>query len=238
MTINEFAAKILTKSFNDSKEIDINDITEVVCSIEGVDKVSLLKAISKEIENNNPGYYFKIFIDSLSITGDEFEQLKDVFDIIFVEKSIVFIESFSFETFNEKQMESLLDILSKKDSNGNNLYRIQHDPFLLLKYLTIEQFKKYYYQIKFTDPFSYREFPHHTRETVLHVLQNIKSDYIYSDVYSWALNTCLLTEEDLEPYAHQIVLSEISFVDKLDELKKSYSIGFWVKVLKAIYEKD
>jgi len=231
MTNAEFAAKILVNTYSErDKKADTDVIFRIIYTTKGVDKISFLKAISEEIKNNDLSHYFNSFIDKISLTGAEFMQLKDEINVLFrkpwgYSNKVISIESFNFNAFTSEEKKVFLDIMSEKDDNGENLYSsgCTHD---ILHYLTVDEFEKYYPHLLFDESGTYRYFPHHTRETVLNILKNADKPK-FKDPYTWAVGTCLLTEEDLEPYIPQISKSNSCFTK---EVKKFYSKDFWFKI--------
>jgi len=231
MKNSQFAAEILVNTFLEKdKEANTDVVFRIICNTKGIDRISFLKTLGEKMKNNSISRYFNSFIDKLSLTGAEFMQLKDYLTILFMEgwtfnDNRIHTKSFNFKTFTEEEKEVFLDIISKKDDNGENLYSLGYT-HNILHHLTVDEFEKYYPHLLFDESRAYRYFPHHTRETVLNILKN-EDKPPFEDPYSWAVGTCLLTEEDLEPYIPQISRSSSCFTK---EVKKFYSKDFWFKI--------
>lgn len=235
MTNVELIIKVLTATYLDKKKtVDPEEVSRIINTVEGIDRVSLLKGLLEELtQNDKLDKKFKKIFSCFPVTGFEFEQLKINFNELFVKDWAypyrkINISNFQFDTFSEEQMKSFLEIASKKDDKGYNLYVFDFGhPFL--KHLTPELYKRYYRKLEFVYENVYREFPHHTRETVLEVLEDNKYPK-RKDTYSWAVSTCVLTEQDLEPYIPFIAKANGCFTK---EVKNHYSKEFWIKVFMA-----
>jgi len=234
MTDIDIIVKILIGIYSDGSIRDSEKIFNIINSIEGIDRVSILKELIKiGKQEHNFSLYFSNIVRYLPVTGSDFVQLKDNFDELFVvdnrhDCKRVTAMAFQFDTFSKEEMDIFLEKVSMKDDNGRNMYDFYYyNQFI--KFMSLEQYKRYYHLLKIHPDHAYQEFPHHTRETVLDILKDNK--HFQAKDIIWAVNTCLLNELDLRPYIPLIAKANGCFTK---EVKKRYSKEFWMDVFMAM----
>jgi len=234
MTTSQLIAKFLVKVYLENfQNADFHKISCLINDIKGIDRVFILRNILEELaENDKLDNHFLQIVEYFPVTGTEFISLKENFNQLFVRHldnhhNEINVKAFQFNTFTEKQMETFLETASRKDKNHKNLYEFNDSSFL--KFITLEQYKKYFYQLKFQNYIAQQSFPHHTRETILKFLE-VSTFYQILVNSIWIIETGLLTEEDMEPYIKSFGI----FYSRLSaKITAHYSRKFWTKMFEA-----